>query len=77
MSTSTPDCVPGSPPSICGCLSHNGFLTRAGYAALDVQLSLPYLDRVGSVSASVEVEDDFEYDPNHTELNRRLIHNGS
>jgi len=37
---------------------------------------LQYIDRVGSVSALVEVEDDFAYDPLHVELNRRLIHNG-
>ncbi len=36
-----------------------------------------YLDKSGSVSALVEVEDDFDYDPTHMELNRRLIHNGS
>ena len=38
---------------------------------------LLYLDKVVSVSALVEVEDDFEYDPGHKELNRRLIHHGS
>jgi len=36
--------------------------------------SLLYVDKVGSVSELVEVEDDFDYDPNHSELNRRLIH---
>ncbi len=36
-----------------------------------------YLDKSGSVSALVEVEDDFEYDPTHMELNQRLIHHGS
>jgi len=35
----------------CGCLSHNGFLTRAGYRALDMAAQLPYLDKVDSVSA--------------------------
>jgi len=39
--------------------------------------SFQYLDRSGSVSALVEVEDDYEYSPDHIELNRRLIHNGS
>ncbi len=38
---------------------------------------LQYLDKSGSVSAMVEVEDDFDYDPTHIELNRRLIHNAS
>jgi len=37
---------------------------------------LVYVDKVGSVSALVEVEEDFAYDPNHNELNRRLIHHG-
>ncbi len=36
---------------------------------------LLYIDKVGSVSGLVEVEDDFDYDPTHIELNRRLIHN--
>ncbi len=36
-----------------------------------------HVDDQGSVSALVEVEDDFEYDPTHIELNRRLIHHGS
>ena len=35
-----------------------------------------YLDRLGSVSALVEVEADCDYDPTHIELNRRLILNG-
>ncbi len=49
------------PPEVCKCLSHNGFLTTAGYAALDAGLELAfggsdcYLDKVGSVSA-LEVE---------------------
>ena len=66
--------------------SRNGFLTKRGYAELAQRTSLEGLlsradgvmvDRYGSVSALVEVEDDFEYDENHVELNRRLIHHGS
>ncbi len=62
----------------CGCLSHNGFLTVRGYAERAQRTSLEglapfgeceYVDRVGSVSALVEVEDDFDYDPLHVELN--------
>jgi len=34
----------------CGCHSHNGFLTRAGYRALDMAEQIGYLDRVSSVS---------------------------
>ena len=34
----------------CGCRSHNGFLTRAGYEAFDKAAQMCYLDRVGSVS---------------------------
>jgi len=34
-----------------------------------------YIDSTGSVRGLVEVEDDFDYDPTHIELNRRLILN--
>ncbi len=71
----------------CQCLSHNGFLTERGYElaqrspaafeTVDMFGDMCYLDKSVSVSALVEVEIDGEYDPNHTELNRRLIHNGS
>ncbi len=37
---------------------------------LDSKGRFQYIDRVGSVSALVEVEDDFDYDPTHNELNR-------
>ena len=69
----------------CECRTHNGFFTRAGYAQAKLEqgpelagpLAVRYLDKVASVSASVVVVDDFEYDPNHIELNRRVILNGS
>ena len=70
----------------CRCSFHDGFLTVRGYAERAQQLSLEglasrdengYLDKSGSVSALVEVEDDAEYDPNHVELNQRLIYNGT
>ena len=64
--------------------SRNGFLTERGYAEVAQQISLEGLtptgasvrvDTSGSVSALVEVEDDFEYDENHKELNTEgLIH---
>ncbi len=69
----------------CTCHSHGGFVLKRGPSGPAQQLSLEglaprggngYLDRVGSVSALIEIEDDFEYDANHVELNRRLIHNG-
>ena len=41
-------------------------------AALDGMEPARYLDRSGSVSALVEVEDDFEYDPDHIMLNHRV-----
>ncbi len=44
---------------------------------LDGQGRLQYLDKVGSVSGLVEVEEDYDYDPEHVQLNRRVIHNGS
>ena len=69
----------------CGCHSHGGFqLSPEGLAQR--KFDLPgidgvhvsrYLDKVDSVSALVEVEDDAEYDPDHVELNRRLIRHGS
>jgi len=69
--------------SDCGCRSHSGFLTSAGLAEVaqrelelagfdGVDLSR-YVDKVGSVSALVEVEDDFDYDEKHVELNARLL----
>ncbi len=36
---------------------------------VDGEGRLQYLDMSGSVSALVEVEDDFDYDPKHIELN--------
>ncbi len=44
---------------------------------LDGAGNILYLDRPGSVSALIEIEEDFVYDPTHIELNRRLIHHGS
>ncbi len=42
---------------------------------LDSEGHLLYLDKAVSVSALIEIENDFDYDPTHNELNRRLIHN--
>ena len=62
--------------------ARNGFLTAKGLKEAAQRFSLEglaprgdnvYLDKVGSVSAMVEVEDDFEYDPKHTELNAVLL----
>ena len=63
------DCAIG----VCGCHAHNGFLTRAGYLALAEAEQSSQVDTVGSVSALVEVEEDFEYDPRHIELNELLL----
>ena len=38
---------------------------------------IQYLDSMGSVSALIEVEEDYDYDATHIQFNRRLIHNGS
>jgi len=70
---------------ICGCHSHDGFqLSPEGLAprkrqryGLDTMDMFEDIDTVGSVSALVEVEDDFDYDSDHIELNQRLIHSGS
>ena len=37
---------------VCGCITHNGFLTRAGYRALDGAAQPQYLDKVVSVSGT-------------------------
>ncbi len=65
--------------SDCGCNSHGGFLTAKGLeeaaqrerwlTEVDAMDPGRYVDRVGSVSALVEVEDDSEYDSLHVELN--------
>jgi len=65
----------------CNCLSHNGFLTSAGYAevaqrererhGVDNMDASRYLDIPGSVSALIEIETDYVYDPTHVELNHR------
>jgi len=74
----------------CNCLSHNGFLTAKGleeaeqrvvdgaeFLGVDErQLSL-YLDRVGSVSALVEVEEDHVWDDRLLDEQDRRFHNGS
>ncbi len=71
----------------CGCHSHNGLLlSPEGLAqrsydeqeGVDRAAQLAILGSKVSVSALVEVEDDFEYVPDHHELNHRLIiHHGS
>jgi len=33
---------------------------------------LLYVDKVGSVSGLIEIENDYAYDPTHIELNQRL-----
>ena len=57
--------------------SRNGFLTRRGYAAQQTSLEglaprgeSDYVDSKVSVSALVEVEEDFDYDEDHKELNQ-------
>ena len=69
----------------CDCYSHNGFLTGRGYRAVAKGLSLEGLrpcgvcyrvDRSVSMSALVEVEEDYEYDQRHVELNSSApLHN--
>ena len=64
--------------------ARNGFLTAKGLKETDQRRgafraglagseSSSYVDKVGSVSALVEVEDDCEYDQNHNELNGTMI----
>ena len=43
---------------------------------LDGSGNVLHLDKPSSVSALIEIENDFVYDPAHIELNRRLILNG-
>jgi len=71
--------------SRCRCFSHDGFqLSPEGLAqrefvlpGVDAMAIRPYVDKVGSVSALVEVEDDFDYDELHVELNQGFIHHGT
>ena len=75
----------------CDCWSHDGFLTAKGLAETAQRRSLVrraareslagctahmYLDKVGSVSAMVEVEEDISYDAGHIELNRGILTHG-
>ena len=67
----------------CHCHSHSGFLTRRGYRLvaqreasrvdLDGMTDRCYLDKSGSVSALVEVEGDYDYDPTHIQLNSPMV----
>jgi len=73
----------------CSCLSHNGFLTSAGYAevaqrsdgvydTVDMFRDLCYLDRVGSVSALVEVEERFDWNDQLLDNQyQRFLHHGT
>jgi len=79
--------LPGLQP--CDCLSHNGFLTRAGYMASELAAAqycneevdgwgrLLYLDKVGSVSALVEVEESFVWNDRLLDQQYRRFLNGS
>jgi len=66
----------------CSCFAHDGFrLSPEGLAQREFDLpelagvvARRYLDKVGSVSALIEIENDFAYAADHVELNRRLIH---
>ena len=72
----------------CCCLSHNGFLTTAGYAVVaqrerqlyggvDLFEDLCYVDRVVSVSALVEVEGAALFDDQLIDQQHRRFLNGS
>ena len=65
---------------ICGCLSHNGFLTRRGYEAVtasgvDVAEAIGSLDKVGSVS-EMDLDADIVFDDQLLEEQHRRFHNG-
>ena len=71
----------------CQCLSHNGFLTDRGYAevaqrslegleSVDMFADMCYLDKVGSVSALVEVEENHVFDDQLLDNQYRRFHNG-
>ena len=72
----------------CGCHSHNGFQLRPSdeglaqrdairLASLVVAETFPYLDKVGSVSALVEVEENFVWDDQLIDEQHRRAFNGS
>jgi len=47
---------------VCGCITHNGFLTRKGYRLLDMADQQRYLDIMGSVSAFESSRDTMIFD---------------
>ena len=66
----------------CSCSSHGGFLTRRGYElarvyGVDKTEESRYLDKVGSVSAMVEVEEFHVWDDQVLDQQYRRFHNGS
>ena len=67
----------------CGCYSHNGLVRSPEGLAQRKSLRstgltdrdfFAILDRSGSVSVLIEIEENFVYDRLHTELNHRFIH---
>ena len=70
----------------CGCLSHNGFLTAKGLKeaaqrdvfidGVDTMDMFGYVDRVGSVSALVEVEENHVFDDQLLDNQYRRFLNG-
>ncbi len=60
----------------CDCFSHNGFVTRVGREGLTEGREGVRLDKVGSVSAMVEVEDHWADEKVIDEQYRRFL-NGS
>ncbi len=64
-------------PQPCRCLSHNGFLTRAGYRAVDGAGPLPYIDRVSSVRGLDQDQGHPIWDAQLLEEQYRRFHNGS
>jgi len=70
----------------CDCRAHGSFLTAKGLGETAQQISLEglaprgvreYIDRVGSVSALVEVEENFVFDDQLLDEQDRRFHNGS
>jgi len=47
---------------VCGCISHGGFLTRAGYRGVDKAAQRRYLDTMDSVSGSRRDETQLIFD---------------
>ncbi len=62
---------------VCGCITHNGFLTRAGYRALDRKAGSGYIDSMVSVSGPRRDEENCFFDEELIDEQYRRFLDGS